>query len=387
VTAVLMVLAIVLGLPGLATALHLTSLAVASMFYREARTPASRVLRFCTLIPAYNEELVIGATLAAVNADRRPDDLVIVIADRCTDATAEIARLHGAVVLERPPGSEPGRAAARQDGLQYALELPWDALAWIDADSIIEPGFYDACERVLVAGAPAVQARSEAARGTGLVDQATLASFALQGVTIPRGRDRLGLLVRLRGTGMVVMREIAERPHRFRAAASEDLWYSLDLCLAGIRPRHVETARLRSQNAGDWKAAKSQRERYEAGRTSAAKAFAAPLLRRHDAASLEAAMFLLTPPFAVAVVSVLLGLGAALLAGWGLGTVIAAAGLAALTFVLVVGLIQARVGWRTWAALAAAPWYLMWKVPVQIKAMAGTRTQKVYGATPREHVS
>ena len=386
-TAVLMVLAIVLGLPGLATALHLTSLAVASMFYREARTPASRVLRFCTLIPAYNEELVIGATLAAVNADRRPDDLVIVIADRCTDATAEIARLHGAVVLERPPGSEPGRAAARQDGLQYALELPWDALAWIDADSIIEPGFYDACERVLVAGAPAVQARSEAARGTGLVDQATLASFALQGVTIPRGRDRLGLLVRLRGTGMVVMREIAERPHRFRAAASEDLWYSLDLCLAGIRPRHVETARLRSQNAGDWKAAKSQRERYEAGRTSAAKAFAAPLLRRHDAASLEAAMFLLTPPFAVAVVSVLLGLGAALLAGWGLGTVIAAAGLAALTFVLVVGLIQARVGWRTWAALAAAPWYLMWKVPVQIKAMAGTRTQKVYGATPREHVS
>ena len=386
-TAILIVLAVITAIPGLATAVHLGTLALASLFYRERRSDAVAPLRYCTLIPAHNEELVIGATLNAINADKRDGDLVIVVADRCTDATAEIARAHGAVVLERHEGAEPGRAAARQDGLQHALGYDWDALAWIDADSIIEPGFYDACEATLAGGALAVQARSEAAIGPGLVAQATLASFALQGVTIPRGRDRLGLLVRLRGTGMVIMRELAELPHRFRAPASEDLWYSLDLCLAGIRPRHVESARLRSQNAGNWAAAKSQRERYEAGRTSAAKAFIAPLLRRHDAASIEAAAFLATPPFAVAVVSVLLGLGLSLLAGWGPGIAVTATGLAGLTFVLVVGLVQARAGWRTWVALAAAPWYLMWKVPVQIKAMAGTRTEKVYGATPREHVS
>ena len=63
----------------------------------------------------------------------------------------------------------------------------------IDADSIVEPGFFDRCERALSTGARALQARSEAAIDRGLVAQATIASFAIQGVTLPRGRDRLGL--------------------------------------------------------------------------------------------------------------------------------------------------------------------------------------------------
>lgn len=180
-TPVLVVLAIVAVIPGLTTALHLGSLAVASLFYRERRGIVSTPLRYCTLIPAYNEELVIGATLDAINADKRDGDLVIVVADRCTDATAEIARQRGALVLERHEGAEPGRAAARQDGLQHALGYEWDALAWIDADSIIERGFYGACEATLAGGALAVQARSEAAIGPGLVAQATLASFAPKG--------------------------------------------------------------------------------------------------------------------------------------------------------------------------------------------------------------
>ena len=70
-------------------------------------------------------------------------------------------------MLERKPGVEPGRAAARQDGVAYALTLPWDAMVMIDADSIIEPGFFAACEEALASGAPALQARSEAAIGPG----------------------------------------------------------------------------------------------------------------------------------------------------------------------------------------------------------------------------
>ena len=53
-----------------------------------------------------------------------------------------------------------------------------------------------------------------------------------------------------------------------------------------------------------WEAGAEQRVRYETGRMSAAQEFAGPLLRKHDAASLEAAWFLLTPPYAVAVFSV-----------------------------------------------------------------------------------
>ena len=302
----LLLAAAVVSLPGLAVAIHLGTLTLASLFYRERSQEARPELRFLVLIPAHNEEQVIGRCLEAVEADRRPRDFVTVVADRCTDSTARIARSFGASVLERSAGEKPGRAQARQAGLEHARPLDWDAVLMLDADSIIEPGFLDACEAALASGAPAVQARSESSIGPRLTSQLSLVAFALQGITIPRGRDRLGLSVRLRGTGMAIRRDVA-LGHRFVAPASEDLYFTLDLLLDGIRCRHVEAARLRSDAAGSWNSFGGQKVRYEAGRMAAARAYAPRLLRRaarqRDAACLEAAWFLLTPPFALGVVS------------------------------------------------------------------------------------
>jgi len=305
------------------------------------------------------------------------------VADRCTDDTAEIARRHGCLVFERPPGSKPGRAATRQDGLDRAAGFEWDAVVMIDADSVMSPGFLDVCERALARGGDALQVRSEAALGGRLVDQASLAAFALQGLTIPRGRDRLRLAVRLRGTGMVLRREILGQ-RRFRSPASEDLWFGNDLLLDGVRPRHVESARLRSANVGTWRAASGQRQRYEVGRMSAAREFVGKLLHHPTPTRVEAATFLVTPPFAVSVGLLAIGTG---LAAWAGSTALVAvllAGLVLLAFTLVVGLVQAGASVRTWMSLLAAPWYVLWKLGVQVRAMTRlTRPQSVDVPTAR----
>lgn len=380
----LTIVAIAVALPGIGTAAHLALLSAASLTYRQpSATSRVPMVKFLVVVPAHNEEAVIDATLRAIMADRRPWDRVLVVADRCTDRTPSIARERGALVLERGLDEEPGRAAAREAALQWARNEDWDAIVMIDADSVIESGFLDACERALASGAPALQARSEAAIGERLVDQVSLAAFALQGVTMPRGRDRLGLLVRLRGTGMVLRREVVER-FAFRGAASEDLWFSLDMCLAGLRPRHVEAARLRSLNVSSWRDGREQRVRYEAGRMSAAREFVGPLLRRHDKASLEAAWFLCTPPFAVGALSLVAGLALAAAAGAMPLAATLGALLAVLVVSLVIALLQASATWRTWAALAIAPWYLPWKAVVQVRALLRMRQRDVvFGATPR----
>jgi Glycosyltransferase like family 2 len=384
---VLVVVAVVVGLPGLATAAHLGLLALGSLFYREPRAAAGAPVRFLTLVPAHDEEAVIARGLAAIMADRRDGDPVLVVADRCTDATARIARDHGALVLERGPAEEPGRAAARQAGLERARDLDWDAVLMLDADSVIEPGFYDACERMLATGAPAVQARSESARGGSLAAEASLAAFTLQGITVPRGRDRLGVSVRLRGTGMAIRREVA-LGHTFHAPASEDLFFTLDLLLDGVGCRHVDSARLRSDGAPNWDAFGGQKVRYEAGRMSAARDYVPRLLargvRHRDPACLEAAWFLATPPFALAVLSLVLGTALAAVAGAWVVAAVMAGGLAATALTLVTGLLQARAGLRTWLALAAAPWYVAWKAVVQVKALVRVvRGDTVYGPTAR----
>jgi cellulose synthase/poly-beta-1,6-N-acetylglucosamine synthase-like glycosyltransferase len=385
-TTILVLLAVVIGLPGLAAAAHLGLLALASLFYREPRASAAAT-RFLVLVPAHDEEGGIGRTLEAIEADRRPTDTVLVVADRCTDATAEVARSLGATVLERGEDEEPGRAAARQAGLEHARALEWDAVLMLDADSIIEPGFFAACERALATGAPAIQARSESGHGRSLTQEASLAAFTLQGITIPRGRDRLGLSVRLRGTGMAIRRELA-LAHRFRAPASEDLFFTLDLMLDGVRCRHVETARLRSEGASTWDSFGGQKVRYEAGRMAAARTYVPRLLRRafaqRDASCFEAAWFLACPPFALAALSLVLATALAALTGAWVLAALFAAGIVALGLTLVTGLIQARAGLRTWLALLVAPWYVGWKAVVQLRALVSLlRRDRVYGPTAR----
>jgi cellulose synthase/poly-beta-1,6-N-acetylglucosamine synthase-like glycosyltransferase len=385
-TTVLVAAAVVVALPGLATAAHLGLLAVASLFYREPDAGAA-AMAFLVLVPAHNEEPVIRRCLSAIAADRRSPDRLLVVADRCSDETATIARSFGALVLERGDGEEPGRAAARQAGLEYARNLDWDAVVMLDADSVIEPGFFAACEQSLATGVPAAQARSESSHARTLAMEASLAAFTLQGITIPRGRDRLGVSVRLRGTGMVIRRELA-LTHRFRAPASEDLFFTLDLMLDGVRCRHVDAARLRSEGARSWSAFGGQKVRYEAGRMAAARTYVPRLVRRaaahRDLSCLEAAWFLATPPFALAALSLLAGSALALAAGaWTIAAVLAA-GLAVLALTIVTGLVQARAGARTWLALLAAPWYLGFKAVVQLQALANLlRGERVYGPTAR----
>lgn len=379
--------AVVVGLPGLVGAAHLGLLAVGSWFYRDAGLVGGGGVRFLVVVPAYNEERVIAAGLEAIMADRRPADLVLVVADRCTDRTAEIAWSCGALVLERGPGEPPGRAAARQAGLEHARSLEWDVVVMLDADSVIEPGFFAACERALGAGVQAVQARSESSRGGSLTAEASLAAFTLQGITIPRGRDRLGVSVRLRGTGMAIRRELALR-HRFRAPASEDLFFTLDLLLEGVRCRHVDSARLRSLGASTWEVFGGQKVRYEAGRLAAARAYVPRLLRRaiehRDATCLEAAWFLISPPFAVGALSLLAAGCLTTIAGASTLTAVFAAGFALLVIALLTGLIQARAGVRTWLALLIAPWYLVWKTAIQLRALISIlRREDYYKPTAR----
>jgi cellulose synthase/poly-beta-1,6-N-acetylglucosamine synthase-like glycosyltransferase len=385
IPALLLGVALIVAAPGVLASVHLTVLALASLAYR-APQPSGRThpRTFLVLVPAHNEEALIGRTLDQINAVKRDRDMVLVVADRCTDDTAAIARKAGAMVLERQPGEEPGRAAARQAGQAYALRHAWDAIVMIDADSVVEEGFFDACERAMAGGAEALQARSEAALGDNLVARAYVAAFAMQGVLIPRGRDRLGLLVRMRGTGMVLSRRVVEH-YEFRGAAGEDRWFGLDLCLDGVRPRHVDGARLRSENVGSWRAASTQRLRYEAGRMSAAREFVGPLLLRRTAAAFEAAVDLLTPPFAMAMLCLAAGGALAALAGQTVVAVVLLALLGCLGLDLMLALVQAGAGARTWIALLAAPWYILWKVGVQLRALGSVlRRDTEYAPTARD---
>jgi glycosyltransferase involved in cell wall biosynthesis len=64
----------------------------------------------------------------------------IVVADNCTDSTAEIARTCGAHVIERQDQSKIGKGYALNFAFNFVLntQLAFDGLVVIDADAVVD---------------------------------------------------------------------------------------------------------------------------------------------------------------------------------------------------------------------------------------------------------
>lgn len=106
-------------------------------------------LRFLVLVPAHNEEAVIGDIINNLKHMEYPQELYdfYVLADNCTDRTADVARQMGAKVMETYKQSEDaptGKPIVLQKALQ-ALEGyqdRYDLVMFFDADNLIDPNMF-----------------------------------------------------------------------------------------------------------------------------------------------------------------------------------------------------------------------------------------------------
>ncbi|QGG97103.1 glycosyltransferase [Actinomarinicola tropica] len=97
------------------------------------------------LIPAHDEAASIGATLRSLQMQEPAPDRVIVVADNCTDDTADIARAHGAEVFVTV-GNEHKKAGALNQVLRGLLGDMGDndVVMCMDADTVLDAGFLEA---------------------------------------------------------------------------------------------------------------------------------------------------------------------------------------------------------------------------------------------------
>ena len=373
---------VVLAVCGVPVLLCCAYLGVLTLLSGRRPAPSSAGLRsrFRVLIPAHNESAGIAPTIAGLLALDYPKELfdVVVIADNCSDDTAERARAAGADVLERRSETERGKGYA----LHYAFErLPEtvDAAVVIDADTLPSPNLLRAFAARLEAGATAVQA-DYAVRNPGAAWRTRLMAIALGAFHIvrSRGRERLGVSAGLRGNGMCFSaRALREVPHHAYSIV-EDVEYGIRLAEAGHRVFYADEAHVYGEMVTSAKAARSQRERWESGRAALKQKYGLPLLRRGlggDLLLFDLGMDVLVPPLSrLAVASVGGVLLCAVLAFFVAPMPIAAGvygtSAALLVFYVLRGWMLSGTGARGLLDLLLAPAYVVWKIAAVRKTPA-----------------
>lgn len=394
---VLAVLLSIAAAPVVLASLYLGALALLARPRRPAgvlAAPAWPTVRFDVLVPAHDEALDIERTVRGLRSLEYPAHLyrVLVIADNCSDRTAEIARGAGAHVLERHDRARRGKGYALTWGFEASRRDAFaDAVVVVDADTTVPAGMLGAFAARLDAGEQALQA-DYGVRNPGDSWRTRLMTIALalfHGVR-SEGRERCGLSCGLRGNGMCFTHALLARvPHRAHSIV-EDLEYGIDLGMAGVRAGYVGDVTVLGAMPATGRDAASQRERWEGGRFAVSRRYALPLLRaavtRRSLLLADLAVDLLVPPLTYVVLAAAAGLALSALlvardlapAGVALPWLIAAV---ALLGYLARGCQRSGLGLRAAAALAAAPLYIIWKLVLRRPRMGRRVDQWV--RTPR----
>ena len=135
-----------------------------NLFRQQRKRPkpcSKKINRFAVIICAYNEEPVIATLLRSLKNQDYPADAydIHVIADNCTDQTAEIAEREGAHVWKRYDPIRRSKGFAlnwffRQFNDKWREQ--YDACAIFDADNLVDPHYLSVMNRELNLGNPIV---------------------------------------------------------------------------------------------------------------------------------------------------------------------------------------------------------------------------------------
>jgi cellulose synthase/poly-beta-1,6-N-acetylglucosamine synthase-like glycosyltransferase len=237
--------------------------------------------RLAVIVPAHNEEALIGRCVRSIIASRPQCVEVFVVAHNCDDNTVLEAVQAGARPIVLNETSQTGKGCALHHGFSTAMAEGFEAVLVIDADSVASPNLVDAARHSFMAGNQALQCRYEI-RPASSNRRAQLMNLAFMGFNVirPRGRDRLGLSVGIFGNGFGLRREVLDKlPYEARST-TEDLEYHLMLVLAGIRVTFLESAKVISEIPASDSGATTQRARWEGGRLRMMKQWSPRLLMK-----------------------------------------------------------------------------------------------------------
>jgi cellulose synthase/poly-beta-1,6-N-acetylglucosamine synthase-like glycosyltransferase len=325
------------------------------------------------VIPAHDEEAVIGATVREALAARQV--AILVVADNCTDWTAEKARAAGAAVVVRDEPDRRGKGYALAAARDTLRNSPPDVVVVLDADCCIDPDSLEALVGAANESGRPCQAVNLLAPDLSASPLVQLSSFAfmIKNLVRQRGLQRLAGRAHLTGTGMAFPWASFADANLGGPNIVEDLALGLELAERAQPPMLVPGATVWSP-AAPAPGTLIQRRRWEGGYLATALRDAPPALlrslRRGDWPGALAALNLCVPPLALlvlinAAVLVIALLG--VMAGSAVWPVIVqvAVGILAAIAILFAWIREGR-RFASGATLLRLPFYVLWKLPMYL---------------------
>lgn len=242
--------------------------------------------RFAVLISARNEEAVLGHLLDSIRAQDYPSDLIttFVVADNCTDATAQVARAHGAVVYERFNRSQVGKGYALDFLLQRIHRdygSCFDGFFVFDADNLLQPDYITQMNRTFSDGYSIVTSyRNSKNFGSNWISAGYGLWFLREAEFLNHARSLLGTSCAVSGTGFLFHRNVLTGLGGWRFyLLTEDIEFTIASILSGYRVGYCKDAVLFDEQPVTFRQSWRQRLRWAKGYLQVFRAYGLQLVK------------------------------------------------------------------------------------------------------------
>ncbi len=259
---------------------------------------------FALVVAAHNEEMVIENMVKSLKAINYPEECydIFVIADNCTDRTAEIARNAGANVYERESADLRGKGFALEWMFEnlYKLDKQYDDIAIFDADNIVHPEFLNEMNKKLKTGAKIVQGYIDSKNPfDSWISAAYTISFWSINKLFQYSRENLGLSCQLCGTGFVIDTNVLKEIGWQATCLTEDMEFTMRVVLNDYKVQYASGAIVYDEKPLTFSQSWKQRIRWMQGHADVASRFVLPLLKKavkeRKWAPVDCAVYLLQP--------------------------------------------------------------------------------------------
>ena len=336
------------------------------------RSPSTR---FRIVIPAHNEASVIGATVTRLLTIDYPGHLfsIHIIADHCSDNTAEAARHAGAVVHERNEGPRTGKGAALSWLFQSILEKEQcDAVVIFDADTRVDPGFLRVMDGRLAQGDQVIQGQHVISNpNQGWFSALTWAMFLIDNRFQNLGRYNLGWSAKNMGDSICFRVDVLLQLG-WGEGLTEDYHLRHKLLLNGIRIVYESAAVGCGEAPITWSRARAQRARWLRGTRDTSQHYVKHLLReglkRRNLALLDGALQAIFPSYSTLSLLALIVFAIHVAIDYFIGPIFPgpligswAAMVVTLLIYPLVGLALERAPARAYIAILLGPYFILWR--------------------------
>lgn len=246
---------------------------IAVPFFRRDKPHGQPALhRYAVLISARNEAAVIGHLLESLRRQDYPAEKLslFVVADNCTDNTADVARMGGATVYERFNSQLVGKGYA----LNYLLEHihadygdVFDGYFVFDADNLLEPNYVTEMNKSFSDGSRILTSYRNAKNfGDNWISAGYALWFLREAQFLNHARSLLGTSCAVSGTGFLFHRDVLRRCGGWQFfLLTEDIEFTVDNILAGERIGYCPRAVLYDEQPVTFRQSWRQRMRWARG--------------------------------------------------------------------------------------------------------------------------